>query len=56
MSLSYLNHQLKLDENLPPAYVIGRMEDEGILESGAFYDVNDNNNKLVMTVGYRLKR
>jgi hypothetical protein len=54
MSLSYLNHQLKLDENLPPAYVIGRMEDEGILENGAFYDVNDNNNKLVMTVGYRL--
>ena len=35
--------------------VIGRMENEGILESGAFYDVNDNNNKLVMTVGYRLK-
>ncbi|MGA6923267.1 MAG: hypothetical protein WBY22_10105 [Nitrososphaeraceae archaeon] len=52
MSLSYLNYQLKLDENLPPAYVIGRMEDEGILENGAFYDVNDNNNKLVMTVGY----
>jgi hypothetical protein len=34
----------------------GRMEDEGILENGGFYDVNDNNNKLVMTVGYRLKQ
>jgi hypothetical protein len=55
MSLSYLNYQLKLDENLPPAYVIGRMEREGILEMGGFYDKTDNN-KLVMTVGYRLKR
>ncbi len=25
MSLSYLNDFLKLDENLPPAYVVGRM-------------------------------
>jgi hypothetical protein len=55
MNLSYLNYQLKLDENLPPAYVIGRMEREGILEMGGFYDKTDNN-KLRMTVGYRLKR
>ena len=55
MSLSYLNDFLKLDENLPPAYVLGRMIDEGILDSGAFYHLNSNN-KRVMTVGYRLKR
>ena len=55
MSLSYLIDLLKLDENLPPAYVMGRMMDEGILDNGAFYDINDNN-KRVMTVGYRLKR
>jgi hypothetical protein len=55
MNLSYLNYQLKLDENLPPAYVIGRMEREGILEMGGFNDKTDNN-KLRMTVGYRLKR
>jgi hypothetical protein len=55
MSLSYLNDFLKLDENLPPAYVVGRMINEGILDNGAFYHMNSNN-KRVMTVGYRLKR
>ena len=55
MSLSYLNDFLKLDENLPPAYVVGRMMNEGILDNGAFYHMNSNN-KRVMTVGYRLKR
>lgn len=37
------------------AYVVGRMVDEGILEMAGFYDKTDNN-KLRMTVGYRLKR
>jgi hypothetical protein len=55
MSLSYLNDFLKLDENLPPAYVVGRMMNEGILDNGAFYHINSNN-KRAMTVGYRLKR
>ena len=55
MSLSYLNDFLKLDESLPPAYVVGRMMNEGILDNGAFYSINSNN-KRVMTVGYRLKR
>jgi hypothetical protein len=55
MSLSYLNYHLKLDEYYPPAYVIGRKEKEGILKMGGFYDKTDNN-KLVMTAGYRLKR
>jgi hypothetical protein len=55
MSLSYLNDFLKLDENLPPAYVVDRMMNEGILDNGAFYSINSNN-KRVMTVGYRLKR
>jgi hypothetical protein len=55
MSLSYLNDFLKLDENLPSAYVVGRMMNEGILDNGAFYHMNSNN-KRVMTVGYRLKR
>jgi hypothetical protein len=54
MSLSYLNDFLKLDENLPPAYVVGRMMNEGILDNGAFYHIKSNN-KRVMTVGYRLK-
>jgi hypothetical protein len=55
MSLSYLNDFLKLDENLPPAYVVCRMMNEGILDNEAFYSINSNN-KRVMTVGYRLKR
>jgi hypothetical protein len=55
MSLSYLNDFLDLDENLPPAYVVGRMMNEGILDNGAFYYINSNNRR-VMTVGYRLKR
>ena len=55
MSLSYLNDFLKLDENLLPAYVVGRMMNEGILDNGAFYYLNSNN-KRVMTVGYRLNR
>ena len=55
MSISYLNDFLKLDENLPPAYVVGRMMNEGILDNGAFYSINSNNRR-VMTVGYRLKR
>ena len=55
MSLSYLNDFLKLDEKLPPAYVVGRMMNEGILDNGAFYSMNSNN-KRIMTVGYRLKR
>jgi hypothetical protein len=54
MSLSYLNDFLKLDENLPPAYVVGHMMNEGILDNGAFYHINSNN-KRVMTVGYRLR-
>ena len=43
-------------------YVIGYMEKEDILEMGEFYDKTGgfydktDNNKLVMTVGYRLKR
>jgi hypothetical protein len=55
MNLSYLNDLLKLDENLPPAYVVGRMMNEGILDNGAFYYINSNN-KRAMTLGYRLKR
>ena len=55
MNLSYLNDFVKLDENLPPAYVVGRMMNEGILNNGAFYHVNSNN-KRAMTVGYSLKR
>jgi hypothetical protein len=55
MSLSYLNDFLNLDENLPPAYVVGRMMNEGILDNGAFYYINSNNRRA-MTVGYRLKR
>ena len=55
MSLSYLNDFLKLDENLLPAYVVGRMMNEGILDNGAFYHLNSNN-KRVITVGYRLTR
>jgi hypothetical protein len=55
MNLSYLNDFLKLDENLLPAYVVGRMMNEGILDNGAFYHMNGNN-KRVMTIGYRLKR
>ncbi len=55
MSLSYLNDFLKLDENLSPAYVVGRMMNEGILDNGAFYYINSINER-VMTVGYRLKR
>jgi hypothetical protein len=55
MSLSYLNDFLDLDENLPPAYVVGRMMNEGILDNGVFYYINSNNRR-VMTVGYRLKR
>ena len=55
MSLSYLNDFLKLDKNLLPAYVVGRMMNEGILDNGAFYYLNSNN-KRVMTVGYRLNR
>ena len=55
MSLSYLNDFLKLDENLLPAYVVGRMMNEGILDNRAFYYLNSNN-KRVMTVGYRLNR
>jgi hypothetical protein len=33
MSLSYLNDFLDLDENLPPVYVVGRMMNEGILDT-----------------------
>jgi hypothetical protein len=54
MSLSYFDF-LKLDENLPPAYVVSRMMNEGILDNGAFYHINSDN-KRVMAVGYRLKR
>jgi hypothetical protein len=54
MSLSYLNDFLKSDENLPLAYVVGRMMNEGILDNEAFYHINSNK-KRVMTVGYRLK-
>jgi hypothetical protein len=43
LSLSCLNYHLKLDEYYPPGYVIGRKEDEGIIENGAFYDKTDNN-------------
>ncbi|HEU4823072.1 MAG TPA: hypothetical protein VFS97_06570 [Nitrososphaeraceae archaeon] len=55
MSLSYLNDRLKLDEKYPPAYVVSRMVDEGILDNGAFYYI-DSNNKRAMTVGYKLKQ
>jgi hypothetical protein len=55
ISLSCLNVHLKLDEKYPPAYVIGRMEDEGILDNGAFYYI-DSNNRPKMTIGYRLKQ
>jgi hypothetical protein len=54
MGLSYLVDSLKLDEYHPPAYVVSRMADEGILEHGAIYHIRDN--KRVMTVGYRLKQ
>jgi hypothetical protein len=54
-SLSYLNDFLKLDEPLPPAYVVGCMMNEGILDNGAFYYIIGKN-KQVMTLGYRLKR
>ncbi|HZA69239.1 MAG TPA: hypothetical protein VE548_06010 [Nitrososphaeraceae archaeon] len=49
MSLSFLDDQLKLDEYHPPAYMVGRMMDEGILDDGAFYHIRDN--KRAMTVG-----
>ena len=45
MNLSYLNDFLKLVENLPPACVVGRMMNEGILENGAFYHINNNNKR-----------
>jgi hypothetical protein len=54
MSLSYLNDRLDLDENYLPAYVVGRMTDEGILERGSIFYKRDN--KQVMTVGYRPKQ
>jgi hypothetical protein len=54
VSLSFLDDFLKLDEYHPPAYVVGRMMDEGILDDGAVYQIKDN--KRVMTVGYRLKQ
>ena len=53
MSLSYLNDCLKLDAKYPPAYVVGRMENDGILGNGAFYYI-DSNNRPKMTIGYRL--
>ena len=55
VSLEYLNYHLKLDEKYPPGYLVHRMVDEGILEMAGFYDKTDNN-KLRMTVGYRLKK
>jgi hypothetical protein len=55
MSLLHLNDRLKLDGNLPPAYVVGRVMDEGILDNGAFYDINSNNKRMI-TIGYRLKQ
>lgn len=54
MSLSCFNDFLKLDEYHPPAYVVGRMMYEGILDDGEIYHIRDN--KRVMTVGYRLKQ
>jgi hypothetical protein len=54
VSLSFLHDYLDLDENLLPAYVVGRMVDEGIVDKGAFYHMRDN--KRVMTIGYRLKQ
>lgn len=45
MSLSYLHDFLKLDENLPPAYVVGRMMNEGILDNVAFYHINSDNKR-----------
>jgi hypothetical protein len=39
MSISYLIYPVKLDKYYPPAYVVGRMIDEGILDTGAFYDI-----------------
>jgi hypothetical protein len=32
MNLSYLIDFLRLDEYYPPAYVVGRIEDEGFLK------------------------
>jgi hypothetical protein len=53
LSLEFLNHHLKLDEKYPPAYVVSRMVNEGILEAAVFY--NKINNTLSATGGYRLK-
>ena len=56
ISLSYLKlGRLKLDEKYPPAYIVGRMEDEGILDNGASHYI-DSNNRPKMTTGYRLKQ
>jgi hypothetical protein len=54
MSLDFLNESLKLDEKYPPAYVVRRMMDEGILDDRVFYHIR--NNTRAMTVGYRLKQ
>jgi hypothetical protein len=54
MSLSYLNDRLELDENYLPAYVVGRMANEGVLERGSIFHIRDN--KQAMTVGYRPKQ
>jgi hypothetical protein len=53
VSLSFLNYHMKLDEKYPPAYVVGRMVDEGILDDGVFYHIKDD--KLTITVWYGLK-
>jgi hypothetical protein len=54
LSLDFLNYHLKLDEKYLPAYVVSRMVDEGILDSGGFYHMRDN--KPAMAVGYSLKK
>jgi hypothetical protein len=54
VSLDFLNYHVKLDEKYPPAYVVRRMVNEGILDDGVFYHKIDNN--LSATAGYRLKQ
>jgi hypothetical protein len=53
LSLEFLNFHLKLDDKYPPAYVVSRMVNEGILDAAVFY--NKINNTLSATAGYRLK-
>ncbi|MFZ0742743.1 MAG: hypothetical protein WAM54_14205 [Nitrososphaeraceae archaeon] len=54
LSLDFLNYHLKLDEKYLPAYVVSRMVDEGILDSGGFYHMRGN--EPAMTASYRLKQ